>query len=883
MTGTGSSKKVALVTGHITVDWSIARTPDPHAARTQSSSLARASWQRGGAARLGDLIEAIGGQLPEEAKGTWLVKRIEEPRGSISPDDRRYHQTFAIWSPYDHSSKSGPRRSAWRVAEFIGSDPGSDGAALSRCEADPETVDLIVIDDADLGFRGRPDVWPEAVKRPSPRCWAVLRMSRPIAAGALWEHLRNTFQGRLIAIMHVDDLRRTEVQISRELSWERTAQDLAWEIMHNPRVNALSSCAHVVVSFDGAGAFLLSRTAAEVGAPAAKYFLFFDPEVIEGMWAHDHFGGMVGYDTCLTAAIARELMIDPANRQIQRGIQAGLAAVTRLHLDGYVSRAEGHEGTQLEFPIEQIAREIGADAPNYAVVEVQDPVRFITQRQPTAPHTSDTSFWTILEDRHPDSLDQVAQRVVLEGVERALLDVPHGRFGNLLTVDRHEIESFRSIRALVGEYCSQSRQKRPISIAVFGSPGSGKSFGIGEVARSLLPGVIKRLEFNLSQIEDVDELHQALHQVRDAGLSGSMPLVFWDEFDTALQGQPLGWLRHFLAPMQDGVFQEGQVVHPIGPAIFVFAGGTCERMESFGHGLTEEQFRAAKGPDFVSRLKGHVTVMGPNPVGGDASSDPHHIIRRAILLRSMLSRQSPQLVEKKSGLELLRIDAGVLRAYLQVSRYRHGARSMESIVMMSQLSGKACYERSCLPPEDQLNLHVNGLEFLSLVQQIVLTEELLERLAAAAHDVFCDGKVRDGWRYGETKSEQAKTHPLLIPYDQLPELAKESNRVTVRAIPLKLSMAGYAMLPSRSNQPPLEFPGDDLEKLAQIEHQLWMDAKLAAGFKLGKPTPDDPKRNEYLVEWDQLSDAIKQIDRDMIRGIPRILARTGYAVERVKR
>ncbi len=31
-----------------------------------------------------------------------------------------------------------------------------------------------------------------------------------------------------------------------------------------------------------------------------------------------------------------------------------------------------------------------------------------------------------------------------------------------------------------------------------------------------------------------------------------IPLVFWDEFDTSLDGRPLGWLRYFLAPMQDG-------------------------------------------------------------------------------------------------------------------------------------------------------------------------------------------------------------------------------------------------------------------------------------------------------------------------------------------
>ena len=49
---------------------------------------------------------------------------------------------------------------------------------------------------------------------------------------------------------------------------------------------------------------------------------------------------------------------------------------------------------------------------------------------------------------------------------------------------------------------------------------------------------------------------------------------------------------------------------------------------------------------------------------------------------------------------------------------------MESILAMSQLAGKNAFERSSLPSESQLDLHVNGLEFLSLVQRIVLTPEI---------------------------------------------------------------------------------------------------------------------------------------------------------------
>lgn len=37
-----------------------------------------------------------------------------------------------------------------------------------------------------------------------------------------------------------------------------------------------------------------------------------------------------------------------------------------------------------------------------------------------------------------------------------------------------------------------------------------------------------------------------------------------------------------------------------------------------------------------------------------------------------------------------------------------------------------------------------------------------------SHANWCDYKTTTGWVYGEVKDEEAKTHPCLIPYDQLP-------------------------------------------------------------------------------------------------------------------
>jgi hypothetical protein len=885
-----------VVCGDVTMDWNLARTrrADGGGVVWNADDSARAYWQRGGAAMLADLIEAIAVGLHPLGTARCVVHQMEAPRAPVLVGDERYHHSYAAWAAFPYGGRA-PRdhdeKPAWRVEEFMGLHCGSDvergDTRWKQVVGDTPAADVVVLDDAALGFRNHRSLWPQAITTEGRRPWVVVKMARPVAQGPLWEHLQARLADRVVVVMTINDLRLSEVQVSREHSWERTAQDLAWELVHNPRVNGLSRCAHVVVSFDTAGAVLLSQgtdhdgTAAEKPRPQCR--LFFDPKLLEGGWREAHPGGMIGNTSCLAGGMVREILLAPTAPNIARGIQRGLAAMRTLHLEGYGVRGSTAGAAQLTFPAARVAEELAKEGAPFAKAAVRDPLRALTAAASGAAPAA-TKLWTILEDQYTDTLDKVAEQIVFRGADVALQGVPLGEFGGLLTVDRAEIESFRSIGALIREYCSKPRQKRPLSIAVFGAPGSGKSFGITEVAKTLLPGRVQVCDYNLSQFNAPEQLHDALHQVRDVALGGFIPLVFWDEFDTRLGGQALGWLRYFLAPMQDGRFQHGQITHTIGRAIFVFAGGVTQAIEDFGLGL--EGFEQAKGRDFASRLKGYINILGPNrrsPSGaGEARMDRFYVVRRAILLRSILLRDAPQLFDQVGKTKTLNIDSGVLRALLYVPTYKHGVRSMESIVAMSILAGKRRFERSSLPAVDQLALHVDAREFQALVQKLELDGELLEKLAAAAHAVFCAGKTRDGWTYGPVRDDAKKIHPLLVPFEELPETYKDANRVTVRTIPTKLAAAGYVMIPARSNDPPWQFPGEDLERLARLEHELWMADKLAAGFTLGPPTPEEPKRSEYLVPWDDVPEPIKEIDRDLIRGIPTILAEAGYTIVRLQ-
>ena len=57
-------------------------------------------------------------------------------------------------------------------------------------------------------------------------------------------------------------------------------------------------------------------------------------------------------------------------------------------------------------------------------------------------------------------------------------------------------------------------------------------------------------------------------------------------------------------------------------------------------------------------------------------------------------------------------------------------------------------------------------------------EQLVEEMSKNVHEVWADTRIRQGWPYGEQRNDELKTHPCLIPYEELPEEEKEYDRNT---------------------------------------------------------------------------------------------------------
>jgi len=66
--------------------------------------------------------------------------------------------------------------------------------------------------------------------------------------------------------------------------------------------------------------------------------------------------------------------------------------------------------------------------------------------------------------------------------------------------------------------------------------------------------------------------------------------------------------------------------------------------------------------------------------------------------------------------------------------------------------------------------------------QITLTvdlKELVERLARNNHDHWAQMRIDEGWQFGASRNDMERTHPNLVPYDQLEDSEKEYDRKTV--------------------------------------------------------------------------------------------------------
>ncbi len=584
-----------------------------------------------------------------------------------------------------------------------------------------------------------------------------------------------------------------------------------------------------------------------------------------------------------------EFMIQLATNDSLRSLRNCPEVVILLNQEGALIR---HDGIwELLFSPDQIESEGSLDPERLPAVykkllaeeKKQNVCRVTVPERSLKELVSGIAPFSILDEyckKQPGRYLAVAERIVYEGVDAISRHVPVCRYGNLVSLDKEEIENYHTMKALLDDYSYQfdhlnnSDRLQPLSVAVFGAPGSGKSFGVKQIAGS--SGRFSVTSLNLSQYHSPTEFFEALRESLQCR-SNQIPLVFIDEFDSELNGVSRGWLRYFLAPMQDGEFTLNGKHIEISASVFVFAGATASSFSEFLPRTDEEQeaFRLVKGNDFVSRLKGILNVKGPNPT---RVTDRSAVIRRGMLLREQIVRKCPGILDNGT----INISRSLLSAMLSVSKYRHGTRSLELILAMSCLSGVKRFTPSCLPMDEQLNLHLNAKDFRHKLAFEQIMGGVVETYAKIAHEHFRRTRTEEILLSGRSEDEIKKEmeNPELVPWDQLDEYYKEGHRSQLRFMGERLqaydmSIGLRPVLPGTADAIS-ELYGPSLEILSEIEHERWMRDKSADGWRLGKQQDKELKVTPDLVPYEELDEETKEFIRKSLRALPMYLKEIGY-------
>jgi hypothetical protein len=301
--------------------------------------------------------------------------------------------------------------------------------------------------------------------------------------------------------------------------------------------------------------------------------------------------------------------------------------------------------------------------------------------------------------------EDLARAIVRDGLgalEKAH-DVVKEQIGRLCVLSQEEKEEFGTFKSRVEAYNGLKSPEHPLCLGVFGPPGSGKSFAVKEL--------FKKMEYtlsviNLSQLQGPRELSAELAKT-PTDTNGKVPVVFLDEFDSSLGGTPLGWLQWLLAPMQDGIIIHDDKTIKKKRAVYIFAGGTSDSFEEFPEAHAG-RFRGAKGPDFISRLRGYINIRGVNEW-------PYRRVRRATVLRLAIQQVAEDLLDKKksSSDEKQSISKdGMTDEFIDrivsVGRFVHGSRSVEALVEMATRAHPKKFEPDDLRAREMLLSHVDA-------------------------------------------------------------------------------------------------------------------------------------------------------------------------------
>lgn len=517
-------------------------------------------------------------------------------------------------------------------------------------------------------------------------------------------------------------------------------------------------------------------------------------------------------------------------------------------------------------------------APEYPTVPVMDGLtpekRLSTANVPSSRISSGESF-SIFDALTGDSAE-VARQIVTVGPDRALARCSLRRFGDLQSVDRIEQESLGSMVDTMHERL-ESGNITPTCLGLIGPVGSGKKFvakNISEQVSEKWP--IRKLTYNARVIR-LEDLINACHTIRDNTAENFLTVVTFENFES-LFAPDNTLLDEFTAVMRYGMFKDEGHERGVGRCLLLFL--VNKPIATFDGTPTptttdSKTPRDSNDAALLDNLHGVVNLSGPNQAG---AKDKMFSIRRALMIRQLLKERHPHLDINGT----MKIDEAVLHALLFVPTYKHGLRSLEKIISTSRLSGRTKFDVAALPPEEQIQLHVDGRDFMHYLRSPRLPPALREKLAEGLFEIY--KKQRELMAKTEEQRKELQSDRSMVDWDELSGELKESTRAQADDIPRKLRAVRCFMLPEKRSDPFIHVSGfteQELDKLSEMEHERFNAERLQRQWRMG-PRNSKQRTTPFLVPWRDLSQEWRDVDRVMVECAPRVLEQAGYYIYRMR-
>lgn len=345
------------------------------------------------------LIDAFGGSLLTYELLNSIIVDNKNPSvncnfGLVKPQLKDFISEFPSRTAFSVWTKT-KGDIGWKIDEIRGYG-FSDSSEMDYSYKPVSPVDLpdwIIIDDGNLGFRNSEEAWPDFTGKK-----VILKCCYPFFEGKLFQLLTQK-QKRpelLVIIVTLTNLRKSDVRISGDISWEQTALDIAAELKRNDKLRILLKADHLVVMTGASGA-LHFQNSEEI--QKTEISLVFDPSNIEGEWEKSA-PLLPGSGSCFLAAFSyslANLFTDKANSNyLESSITTALVATRIFCRAGFAPESDKNFSNYKVTDAEK--RIVKADERNFSMAYVPTPFQ---------PGKNDRIFannkkWSILRGNYLD-------------------------------------------------------------------------------------------------------------------------------------------------------------------------------------------------------------------------------------------------------------------------------------------------------------------------------------------------------------------------------------------------------------------------------------------------------------------------------------------------